>query len=77
MQSTYIVSKNTKNNTFYLNNYNDWDQFNELYNSKWQIKGIWSANAIVQKLMPVSKKVMEQNQKAEARVAQMKKAPKK
>lgn len=26
--SAYIISKNTKDNTFYLNNYIDWDQFN-------------------------------------------------
>ena len=28
LQSAPIVSKNTKDNTFYLNNYIDWDWFN-------------------------------------------------
>ena len=29
-QSAYIVPKDTKGNTFYLNIYIDWDQFNQL-----------------------------------------------
>ena len=32
LQSVHIIPKNTKNNTFHLNYYIDWDQFNQLYN---------------------------------------------
>ena len=28
LQSTHTVPKDTEDNTFYLNNYIDWDQFN-------------------------------------------------
>ena len=59
LQSAHVVLRDTESNTFYLNNYIDWDQFNQLYNSEWQTKGIQSANAIIRKLMPASKKVME------------------
>ena len=71
------MPRDTEGNTFYLNNYIDQDQFNQLYNSKWQTKRTQSANAIVQKLMPVLKKAMKQRQKVGKRVAQMKKVPRK
>ena len=66
LQSAHVVPRDTEDNTFYLNNYINWDQ---LYDPEWQIKGTRSANAIVQKLMPASKKAMEQRQAAGARVA--------
>ena len=44
---------------FYLNNYIDWDQFNQLYDPEWQTMRTRSANAIVRKLIPASKKTME------------------
>ena len=75
LQSAHVVPKDTEGNTFYLNNYIDWDQFNQLYDPEWQTKGTRSANAIVQKLMPASRKAMEQRQAAGARAAQMKKTP--
>ena len=65
--------RDTGDNISYLNNYIDWDQFNQLYDPEWQTKGTWSANAIVQKLMPVLRKIIEQRQKAGARAALMKK----
>ncbi len=34
LQSAYIVLKDIKDNTFYLNNFIDWDQFNQLYDPK-------------------------------------------
>ena len=37
--SVHIVPRDTKSTTFYLNNYIDWDQFNQLYNPEWQTKG--------------------------------------
>ncbi len=67
------MPRDTEGNTFYLNNYIDWDQFNQLYNPEWQTKGTRSANAIVQRLMLASKKAIEQRQEAGARAAQMKK----
>ena len=35
---------------FYVNNYIDWDQFNQLYDPNWMKKGIKNANAVVRKL---------------------------
>ncbi len=69
------MPKDTKGNTFYLNNYINWDQFNQLYDLEWQTKGTRSANAIVQKLVPTLRKAMEQRQEAGIRVTQMKKTP--
>ena len=37
---------------FYVNNYIDWDEFNQLYNLKWMEKGIHNADAIARKLKP-------------------------
>ena len=54
LQSTYVVPRDIETNTFCFNNYIDWDQFNQLYDLEWQTKGTWSANTIVQKLMPTS-----------------------
>ncbi len=39
LRSAHIVLRDTKDNTFYLNNYIDWDQFNQLYDPEWQTKG--------------------------------------
>ena len=38
LQSTYVMQRDTEVNTFYLNNYIDWDQFNQLYDPEWQSK---------------------------------------
>ena len=73
LQSAHVVPKDTEGNTFYLNNYIDYSQFNHLYDLEWQTKETQSANAIVQKLMPASKKAIEQRQAARERAAQMKK----
>ncbi len=75
LQNVHVVPRDIEGNTFYLNNDIDWDQFNQLYDPEWETKKTRSANAIVQKLMPVSRKAMEQRQEAGARVAQMKKTP--
>ncbi len=77
LQSAHVVPKNTESNTFYLNNYIDWDLFNLLDDQAWQTKGTRSANAIVQKLLPTSKKAMEQRQEAGARATQLKKVSRK
>ena len=67
------MPRDIEGNTFYLNNYIDQNQFNQLYNLKWQTREIQSANVIVSKLMPMSKKTIEQRYAAGAKVTQMKK----
>ena len=39
---------------FYVNNYIDWDQFNQLYDLDWIEKGIKNADAVTRKLRPAS-----------------------
>ncbi len=56
------MPRDTEGNTSYLNNYIDCDQFNQLYDLEWQTKGTQFAKAIVQKLMPASRKAMKQRQ---------------
>ena len=58
LQTAYVISRDIENNNFYLNNHNNWDQFNHLYNSKWQIKSTQSANTIIQKLMIALRKTV-------------------
>ncbi len=35
LQSAHVVLRDTEGNTFYLNNYINWDQFNQLYDPEW------------------------------------------
>ena len=35
LQNAYVVPRDTKSNTFYLNNYINWHLFNQLYVPKW------------------------------------------
>ena len=42
---------------FYVNNYIDWNQFNQLYNADWFNKGIRNADAVACKLGPALIKV--------------------
>ena len=39
---------------FYVNNYIDWNQFNQLYDADWLNKGIRNADAVARKLKPAS-----------------------
>ena len=39
LQSADVVPRDTESNTFYFNIYIDWNPFNQLYKSEWQIKG--------------------------------------
>lgn len=64
LQSAHVVKKDTEGYISYLNNYIDWNQFNQLYDPKYQVKEIRSANVIVRNLMPVSRKVIKQRQGA-------------
>lgn len=53
------MPRNTKDNTFYLTNYDNCGEFNYLYNPGQQTKGNISINAIVQKLILPSRKTTE------------------
>ncbi len=41
---------------FYVNNYIDWDQFNQLYDPDWLNKSIQNADAVARRLGPASTK---------------------
>ena len=47
-----MITRNEDKVVIYINNYIDWDQFNQLYDSEWMEKGIRNANAIAYKLGP-------------------------
>ncbi len=52
--NAHVVSRNQDRVVFYVNNYIDWDQFNQLYDPDWMEKGIRNADAVVRKLRPAS-----------------------
>ncbi len=47
INSAHVVLRDTRNNIFYLNNYINWNEFNQLYDLEWQTKRTQSVNAIV------------------------------
>ena len=59
LQKAHVVPRDIEDNTSYLNNYIDWNLFIWLYHPEWPTKGTQSANAIVQKLILTSKKVIK------------------
>lgn len=46
LHSAYIVCKDQEKFEFYVSNYIDWDQFNQLYDPDWLTKGIRNADAV-------------------------------
>ena len=50
----HVVPKDQDRAVFYVNNYIDWDQFNQLYDADWFNKGIRNADAVARKLGPAS-----------------------
>ncbi len=52
--SAHVVSRDQDKFVFYVNNYIDWNQFNQLYDPDWMEKGIRNADAVVCKLRPAS-----------------------
>ena len=54
VRSVHVVPKNQDKFVFYVNNYIDWDQFNQLYNLDWMKKRIRNVNAVAGKLRPAS-----------------------
>ena len=54
LRSTHVVPKDQDRAVFYVNNYIDWDQFNQLYDADWFNKGIRNMDAMARKLGPAS-----------------------
>ena len=48
--NAHVVPRDQDKFVFYINNYIDWDQFNQLYDPDWIENGINNADAITRKL---------------------------
>ena len=57
LRSAHVVLRDQDKMVFYVNNYIDWDQFNQLYDADWFNKGIRNADAVARKLGPALIKV--------------------
>ena len=57
LHSTHVVPKDQDKIVFYINNYIDWDQFNQLYDPDWMEKDIQNVNVVARKLEPALIKV--------------------
>ncbi len=60
LRSAYMVLWDQDKVVFYINNYIDWDQFNQLYNSDWMEKGIRNADTVAYKLRPALTRAIHQ-----------------
>ena len=54
LHSAHVVPRDQDKMVFYVNNYIDWDQFNQLYDADWFNKSIRNADAVARKLGPAS-----------------------
>ncbi len=54
LHSAYVVLRDQDRIVFYVNNYIDWDRFNELYDADWFNKGIQNVDAVARKLWSAS-----------------------
>ena len=52
LQSAYVVPRDQDKVVFYINNYINWDQFNQLYDLDWMEKDTRNVDAIAYKLGP-------------------------
>ncbi len=59
LRSAHVVPRDQERIVFYVNNYIDWDQFNQLYAPDWLEKGVQNADAVAQKLTSASTKVTD------------------
>ena len=50
LHNAHMIPKDQDKFVFYINNYIDWDQFNQLYDLDWMKKGIRNTNAVAHKL---------------------------
>ena len=57
LYSTHLVPKDQDKFVFYINNYINWDQYNQLYDLDWMEKGIKNADAVAHKLGLASTRV--------------------
>ncbi len=55
-----VVPRDQDKVVFYVNNYIDWDQFNQLYDPDWIEKDIRNADVVARKLGPVSTRATNQ-----------------
>ncbi len=60
LYSAHVVPRDQDKVVFYVNNYIDWDQFNQLYNPDWMEKCIRNADAVVRKLGSASTRATNQ-----------------
>ena len=63
LQNIYVVLRDQKKIVFYVNNYIDWDQFNQLYALNWLNKNIQNADTVTQKLTLGSTKIIDLKKK--------------
>ena len=54
LRSTHVIPGDQDKFVFYVNNYIDWYQFNQLYDPDWIEKSIKNADAVARKLGPAS-----------------------
>ena len=54
LRDAHMLPKDQDKFVFYVNNYIDWDQFNQLYDFDWMEKDIKNADAVARKLGPAS-----------------------
>ncbi len=57
MRNIYVALRDQKKIMFYVNNYINWDQFNQLYTSNWLKKDVQNIDAVTQKFILASTKV--------------------
>ena len=60
LHSAYMVPKDQNKFVFYVNNYIDWDQFNQLYDLDWIKRGIRNANTVSRKFGPALTRAINQ-----------------
>ncbi len=59
LHSAYVIPRDQERIVFYVNNYIDWDQFNQLYAPDLLEKGVQNANAVARKLTPALTKATD------------------
>ena len=60
LYSAYVILKNPGKFVFYVNNYFDWDLFNQLYDPDCKKKGIKNADTVACNLGPASTRASNQ-----------------
>ena len=54
LRNAHMIPRDQDKVVFYVNNYINWDQFNQLYDPDWIEKGIQNADVVAHKLRPAS-----------------------